>query len=153
MDSARTSTVFLIPVMSWLLASCVIATVPPPSAVSHFAPPPPSGVISSTKGALSGQKQQMAVFYSLNPDCSNHARPNISITKQPTNGTVLLEDSMGYPNFPKENIRSVCNARKVPVLSIAYVSNPGFVGNDNFNFELIDSNGNLKKYSNSVSVR
>jgi hypothetical protein len=116
-----------------------------------IAPPPTASVLS--KGAVSGQKQKLAQFYSITPDCSLNYKPVVRILKQPSNGAISVEETMDFPNFPKDNIRAICNARRVPVIDVYYTSSPRYLGVDAIAFDEIDSMGNLRKFDMKIDVR
>jgi hypothetical protein len=106
-----------------------------------------------TKGAESGKKQILGSASSTLPDCTMDGYPIVTVTGKPSNGQVVIEKDLAYPSFPKDNVRSVCNAQKVPGVSFYYTSNPGFVGTDNTVLDLLFPDGSIRKYNFSISVR
>lgn len=105
------------------------------------------------KGAESGKKQILGTASSTLPDCTTDGYPTVTIVRKPQNGLAEAEKTDAYPTFPKDNVRSACNSKKVPGVGFYYTSNPGFVGTDYASFELLYPDGNLRTLNFSISVR
>jgi hypothetical protein len=105
------------------------------------------------RGAESGQKQKIWSYVEITPDCVQTGEIKLKTTTPPTNGTITIEDGEDFPNFPKENVRSACNVKKVPAKIVYYTSNAGFTGTDLFTIQMISGMGVLRDDRYSVTVR
>jgi hypothetical protein len=105
------------------------------------------------RGAASGEKQKMGRFIGLNPDCTATGVPKVTFVTPPAHGTMTVEQGEDYPNFPKDNVRSVCNTRKVPAVLLYYQSTPGYTGNDIAVLEVVFPSGNLRHQTYTITVR
>lgn len=115
--------------------------------------PAPNPAAPVQKGAESGKKQILGTASSTLPDCTTDGYPTVTIVRKPQNGLAEFEKMDAYPSFPKDNVRSNCNSKKVPGVGFYYTSNPGFVGTDYASFELLYPDGNLRTLNFSISVR
>jgi hypothetical protein len=105
------------------------------------------------KGALSGQVQQIAYHYALNPDCSSEGPVSIETLVPPKNGIITFTPSEDYPSYRTDNIRSACDKQKIPVTAINYQSNPGFVGTDTTRVEILYPKGDYHVIDYTINVR
>ena len=108
---------------------------------------------SATKYAISGRPLKLSFFNSTHPDCSTVGRPTIRLIRAPEHGRVTLSHAADFPNFQANNIRNVCNRRRVAGATIYYVSQRGFVGTDYVQAEIIFASGNLREVSYTINVR
>jgi hypothetical protein len=136
-----------------LSAACAV-----PVKLEHPAPLTPAEVTAYAdqtliKGAPSGEKQKMNDFIGLNPDCTATGVPKVTFVTPPAHGTMTVEQGEDYPNFPKDNARAVCNARKVPAVLLYYQSAPGYTGNDVAVVEVVFPAGNLRHQTYTITVR
>lgn len=126
----------------------IIAFTLAAAALTACAPQP-----GTLTGAPSGKTQKIDRYFSINENCSTIGRAEVTITSQPANGTVSLVRGSDYPNFPMSNPRSDCNTRTVPALLVYYRSNPGYVGNDSFSYDVIYGSGRFISVTKSIAVR
>jgi hypothetical protein len=136
-----------------LTAGCTV-----PVKLEHPAPLTPVEIgarVQQTliRGASSGEKQKINDFISINPDCTATGIPKISIVTPPAHGTTIVEQGEAYPNFPKDNVRSACNTRKVPAVLLYYQSAPGYTGNDIPVIEVVFPGGGLRHETYTITVR
>jgi hypothetical protein len=136
-----------------LTAGCTV-----PVKLEHSAPLTPAEIearVQQTfiKGASSGEKQKMNDFMSINPDCTATGVPKITIVTPPAHGTMIVEKDEAYPNFPRDNVRSACNTRKVPAVLLYYQSATGYTGNDIAVIEVLFPAGNLRHQTYTITVR
>jgi hypothetical protein len=107
----------------------------------------------STKYAVSGRLVTLNFYNSTNPDCTSVGRPTIRIVRSPDHGRVTVVQTTGFPSFPRSNIRSECNRRRVAGATLNYVSQRGFVGTDYVQAEIIFASGNYRQVSYFINVR
>ena len=101
----------------------------------------------------SGGQVVMYRLTSLNPDCTSRGYATVNLLEAPRGGEALVADKRDYVAFWPGNPRSACNKRKVPATEIIYKASPGFVGNDAFKAEIIDSEGVSRTRIFRVEVR
>jgi len=117
-------------------------------ALAQTLPPVP---ISST--VPTGIKRQIGFFTSLNADCTTNGDIQSRLVKQPSNGTVELDDGPGYPSFAPTSQRQICNSRLVMGVRVFYTSKDGFTGKDSFEAEFFAPAGQDIVWKYSVTVK
>src|SRR5262249_26019473 len=105
------------------------------------------------RGAQSGKPQEIANFYATNPDCSNMGYAHVTVASPPQHGQFDIHDGETYPGFPKENIRSACNAKQVAAEIISYTSDAGFSGEDSVSIDVVQVGGGYRHFSYVIHVR
>src|ERR1700709_923803 len=73
----------------------------------------------------------------LNPDCSSNGPVTFKIIKSPTHGDMNIASTGVFPTYPPNNLRHVCNSRRVPGQRVSYTSRAGYSGMDLVEFETI----------------
>jgi hypothetical protein len=73
--------------------------------------------------------------YGVNRDCSSRGLPKLRIVQQPAHGSAKVEVRSDFPRFPAGTPFAVCNATKVPGVSVEYTPQSGFRGTDALTFE------------------
>lgn len=140
-----------------MLASCseVSVNIPAsPEATKPAAAPTAAARTEPTvRGAVSGAKQYLRNFMSINPDCSSMGYAKVTIASEPSKGKVVIEQGEAYPDFTRENIRSRCNDRKLPAVMVFYQSEPGFVGTDQLVLEAVSTSGTFYHQEFLINVR
>ncbi len=106
-----------------------------------------------TKYVAANRKTMIGFAYMLNPDCSSMGPIDIKITNQPQHGTIELSDEQFYSNYAQDNLRSKCNASKVPGTAVYYKSNDGFTGTDALDAVALLPGGYAQEIHYSVNVR
>lgn len=142
------------------LTACTVnlPVAPSPAAAPAATTPPsndPGAPINShrIRGAAAGKDQSLDYFLSINPDCSSNGYPTIRIVTPPTHGAISTAPGQGYSNFPEENVRAACNAKKIPVTYIHYRAQPGFSGTDTATIEVLFPLGRLNTVDYAITVR
>jgi hypothetical protein len=92
-------------------------------------------------------------LYSINPDCTSVGYVSVQIVEQPKHGSITIENSTGFTNFPAENPRAECNKRRSDGVALAYKPEPGYTGPDSADFDVITPNGFLNKRHYTIEVR
>ncbi len=105
------------------------------------------------RGALSGTKQSIGQFYNVNPDCTSGGYPTLKVAVPPLHGQIFIEQGTAFSDYPKDNIRAACNGKSVPASIISYLSQPGYVGSDQVEFERIGVSGGYGYYKYTINVR
>jgi hypothetical protein len=106
-----------------------------------------------TKNVVSGQPLMLGFLYSTNPDCTARGFPTVRVVQAPQNGRVAIAKTRDFPSFHPLNERSDCNDRRVPGMSMRYVSNRGYLGTDSVTLEAIWPSGMMKQRTFSIQVR
>lgn len=109
--------------------------------------------VDAVRGAISGVKQKVTRFVSLTPKCEATGEIYAKVVGAPVHGAVSFEKGLDFPNFPKDNARSVCNTSKVPALIMYYLSEPGFVGQERVAVETTDSEGTFRHFEFVIKVQ
>jgi hypothetical protein len=102
---------------------------------------------------VSGKSVKLHFAYSVNPDCSSTGEITARVTQSPQHGRISVTRAQDFPRFPNENVRSICNRRRVPGIAIQYFSQRGFVGSDSVGIEIIYPKGAMQRGTFSVEVR
>jgi hypothetical protein len=84
----------------------------------------------------SGTKTKIGYQVNLTPDCVESAKIELTVVNGPGHGKVTTQPGTTYPNFPKENVRFVCNRQAVPSVDVMYQSDADFHGKDVFTLEV-----------------
>jgi hypothetical protein len=104
------------------------------------------------RGAVSGRRQRMGSFYSINPDCAKRGIVEVRIVAPPAHGRATLEDAKDFSTYEKDNVRFDCNRKEIPVIALFYVSDEGYSGADSFSAEALYPDGNTRLNTYSVDV-
>jgi hypothetical protein len=107
----------------------------------------------SPKGAVSGQRQEINWALMVNQGCKPGGMPSIVIAMQPAHGRVFVESGLHYPAFDKKNSRWVCNEREMPAQLVYYQSDPGYVGADRVQLDVVFPDGKVTLWDHPVTVR
>jgi hypothetical protein len=91
-------------------------------------------------------------FGSVNPDCSPAGLPTARVAMQPQNGTITVENSPGYSNFPPDSQRYECNKRQSEGIHIFYEPHPGFAGSDSAAVDILTTSGQEIQRQYSITV-
>ncbi|WP_245441898.1 hypothetical protein [Rhizobium phaseoli] len=76
----------------------------------------------------SGERTRLGAAFSLNPDCSAKAVPEVRIREAPKHGKVESLRELTFPNSKGEYKK--CTSTKVPATVGYYTPDKGFVGKD-----------------------
>lgn len=117
----------------------VFAQQPPPANLSPVVP--------------TGKKRLVGFFTSLNPDCSSVGEIDARVTKEPENGTVEVENGIGFTTYLENNQRYACNLKPSPGLRVNYTSKEGFMGKDTFRIEFLGGMGGDVVWNYTVTVK
>ena len=80
----------------------------------------------------SGQREQVAFFYSLRANCDVEGYPEITIVRGPARGSVSTEQGKAYPQYTRDNIRFECDRSLAGATLVFYQSAADFRGHDSF---------------------
>ena len=154
------------PLLPWtfaaLLCGCVTNTnVPMASAIGAggsggAAPPRRIVVVHRTAPvfvAASGKPSRLASAFSLHPDCSLNDYITVRVLAAPTHGTATVERGRFYPTYPRTNDRSACNAHPAEGTVVWYRSEPGYVGSDAVELEIIETDGRAGRVDYHIEVK
>jgi hypothetical protein len=106
-----------------------------------------------TRTAVAGQPLRLDFVGSFNPDCTPIGTSRVLITRQPSSGRVVVSKGTGFSSYGRENPRSRCNARRMPGIIVHYIPNPGFIGQDSFDAELLFGSGTTLTKTYRLTVR
>jgi hypothetical protein len=118
------------------------------AAVAQTIPPRPIAAIVPT-----GIKRQIGFFAVLNADCTPQGDVQSRVTQQPANGTVELDDGIGYTTFPPNNQRFHCNTHPVTGVRVFYQSKDGYIGKDHFDADFFAPAGQEILWKYTVTVK
>ncbi len=141
------------------VAGCTVNLPVAPSTGATGAPsaanPDPGAPVNThrIRGATSGKDGSLDYFLSISPDCASNGYPQMRIVTPPAHGELRATPGEGYSNFPKDNVRFACNAKKIPVTYIYYRPQPGFAGTDTATIEILFPLGRLNTVDYAITVR
>lgn len=107
----------------------------------------------SPKGAVSGQRQRINWALTVNQGCTPGQMPSIVIAMQPAHGRVFVENGMHYPSFDKKNVRWKCNEQEMPAQLVYYQSDPGYIGADRVQLDVVFPDGKVTLWDHPITVR
>ena len=101
----------------------------------------------------SGRNQRIDFFASVNPDCSSIGLPTVRLVEGPSNGVVTTDKARDFMSFPKSNIRSKCNGKRVAGLKLFYQSTTEFFGVDRVRLLVISASGGEREATYVIQVK
>ena len=101
----------------------------------------------------SGKNQRIDFLASVNPDCSAIGLPTIRLLEGPDNGVVTTDKAKDFLPFPRTNIRSKCNGRRVAGLKLFYQSTTEFFGLDRVRLLVISASGGEREATYVIQVK
>lgn len=107
----------------------------------------------SSKGAVSGQRQEINWALTVNQGCTPGPMPSIVIAMPPAHGRVFVESGMHHPSFDKKNSRWKCNEQEMPAQLVYYQSDPGYVGADRVQLDVVFPEGKVTLWDHPITVR
>jgi hypothetical protein len=131
------------------------ASTIPVSTTTGAAPaaPVPPKPVEISRVVAADQDRRLDFLYSINPDCTSIGYATVRIVEQPKHGTITIENSTGFTNFPAANLRAECNKRRSDGVVIIYKPEAGYTGPDSTDFDAIFATGNLSKRHYTIEVR
>jgi hypothetical protein len=108
---------------------------------------------SASRAAASGMPLKLYFASSTNPDCTAAGHPTIKLVAAPQHGHTRITAARDFVTFRENNVRSVCNTRRVAGTAAHYVSQRGYVGFDSTTIEVIWPSGRLVHMTYNISVR
>ena len=106
-----------------------------------------------TRIVPSGANQQIDFFASVNPDCSSPGLPTVRLIDGPQAGTITTDKGRDFMAFPRGNIRSACNKRRLVGLKMFYRAPKGFMGMDHVRILVISASGTGREASYAIQAR
>jgi hypothetical protein len=104
--------------------------------------------------AVSGKPLKLGTLGTALPDCSSPGIPTVRVVQAPQHGRVIVTKGKNFLAFAPRNYRHFhCNMRKIPSVSIQYISQRGYVGPDTMTLEAIFANGRYSQKTFSINVR
>jgi Domain of Unknown Function with PDB structure (DUF3857)/Transglutaminase-like superfamily len=133
-------------------ASAPLIPVSTTTGTAPAAPVPPKPVEIS-RVVAADRDMRLDFLYSINPDCTSMGYPAVRTVERPKHGTITIENSTGFSNFPADNLRAECNKRRSDGVAIIYKPEPGYTGPDSVDFDAIFASGTLSKRHYTIEVR
>ncbi len=100
-----------------------------------------------------GKNQRIDFFASVNPDCTSIGLPTVRLVEGPSNGVVTTDKARDFMPFPKTNVRSKCNGRRVAGLKLFYQSTTEFLGVDRVRLPVISASGGEREATYLIQVK
>ena len=101
----------------------------------------------------SGKNVTIDFFASVNPDCSSIGLPTVRLIEGPSDGVVTTDKARDFMAFPKSNVRSKCNGRRVAGLKLFYQSTTEYFGVDRVRLLIISAAGSEREATYVVQVK
>jgi hypothetical protein len=105
-----------------------------------------------TRRVPAGKPRVLEDAIYLNADCTIIEDIETTITKEPQHGSATIETHQRNPSYPKDSVRAKCNERKVKSQQLIYKPALNFIGDDEFEVEVLGSNGMVSQYTYHVKV-
>lgn len=99
-----------------------------------------------------GERDQVAFFYSLKPMCEVDVLPEITVVTAPGHGNVSFGNGQDYPDYSPNNIRYDCNKQLVQGTQLFYQSAADFQGADSFVVDVRFANSHVRTITYKVAV-
>jgi hypothetical protein len=109
--------------------------------------------VTLNRTVLTNTRTKIHRYAALDPNCSPTGTVTVRIVKEPTNGKLETDVGPDFTNYPKDNVRSKCNAKESQVARIWYQSNPDFKGNDEALLEVIYPDGRARQERLIIAVK
>jgi hypothetical protein len=100
-----------------------------------------------------GQTVHIDFIYSINPDCTSIGYATIRPTSQPQHGTLKIENTTDFTNFPANNVRAECNKSRSDGVALTYEPEPDYTGPDTIDVDIIWAHGAFRKVQYAIEVR
>ena len=84
----------------------------------------------AAKVVASGRPLMLYQAYATNPDCTSAGTVVLRVAQSPEHGRVAIRQTGVFPRFTENNVRNVCNRRRVPGIEAVYTSQRGYLGSD-----------------------
>ncbi|HYT45638.1 MAG TPA: hypothetical protein VEP90_25155 [Methylomirabilota bacterium] len=140
-----------------LLAACAFGLLLSPAFGQEWTPAETANgarKLEVIRHVPSGKPSTLRNMAWLDIDCSNVSdKWDVSISKQPQNGTIELAPSVFFPDYVKDNPRFKCNTNKVRGQALNYKSSPGYKGVDSFTLLIMYPNGFAEEMVYNINVR
>ena len=101
----------------------------------------------------SGKNQRIDFLASVNPDCTSIGVPTVRLVEGPSDGVVTTDKARDFMTFPRTNVRSKCNGRRVAGLKVLYQSTTEFFGTDRVKLLVISASGGEREASYIIQVK
>ena len=89
-----------------------------------------AGMAHAAKVVASGRPLMLYQAYATNPDCTSAGTVVLRVAQSPEHGRVAIRQTGVFPRFTENNVRNVCNRRRVPGIEAVYTSQRGYLGSD-----------------------
>ena len=140
------------PATSPSTTSAAVPTVATTGAATNTSTEPHTAA-PNQKATDSGARQGVDHFYAVAPTCEIEGYPEMKVLAPPSHGEVSSSKGQTYPNFNKDNVRNVCDAKLVGSTQIFYQSAPDYHGKDSFTIEIrFPATSEARIVSHSVDV-
>jgi hypothetical protein len=84
----------------------------------------------------SGVSSKVLFVTNLNPDCALIDIPVVRLVQPPAHGNLEIVQAEDFPTYQGNNPRTICNTMRVKGVRVAYKSSAGYVGGDEFAYEV-----------------
>jgi hypothetical protein len=117
------------------------------------APGPGAQTAQLTRVAAAGKRLQIGFLVALNPDCSSIGYATVRTIEEPKHGQITAENGTGFSSFAKDNLRFDCNKSRSDGVLLFYDPEPGFVGDDAVEINVIYASGTARRMRYAISVQ
>jgi hypothetical protein len=100
----------------------------------------------------SGATYKVGFFTNLRPDCTLESLPTIRTLTEPANGKLQVTQTEDVPLTGTAGPLAKCSSVRVKGLRVTYKSQPGYIGTDDFAFDLFNGSG-LRHFHVSPEMR
>ena len=94
-----------------------------------------------TRVAAAEQKSQLDFLYKILLGCSSAGQLTVRVVEQPQHGTLSIEKGQASTDFPKDDERAACNARKSDGTLVFYQSSADYRGADSITLYVVSPLG------------
>jgi hypothetical protein len=116
-------------------------TLPDALAASPNSPALWHQTLELTRVAAAEQKFQLDFLYKILLGCSSAGQLTVRVLEQPQHGTLSIEKGQASTDFPKDDERAACNARKSDGTLVFYQSGADYRGADSITLYVISPLG------------
>lgn len=100
-----------------------------------------------------GINRRIDFFASVNPDCSSIGMPTVRLVDGPDHGVITTDKAKDFKPFPRGNVRSKCNSRRLSGLRLFYQSTSEFFGVDRVRLLILSASGDEREATYVIQVK
>jgi hypothetical protein len=114
-----------------------------------------SFILTTDFAALADKTNKVIFIEDMKPDCTFRDYPPVTVTEQPSHGTLTIRQAKDVPTAPPyDALRPACYRKPVEGILVEYTPAPGYTGWDHFAYQMAaKENSRSTAYLPGVFIR